>query len=410
MVGGRGLAARRCAAVVAYLSAGCLAACADDPGASPTTTVLATTTATVATSEPAVATTAPAAAPGFLRAPPGTDQATLAAAADVVARRLARMGVTDAAVAPMADGLQVRSSADAYQLGAAAQRHPTTLAPVIATEIGPCDGAGSPTVDGTTRCVTLARTIGTTGPVATAAVQAFAGAGWKLTFDVDAARYAEIRAALATAGAAPVAIVADDDVVLTFRNNVPAQRNAIGPLAEDQARQTAAALVIDDELPVDLEAPPPPPPAGAAVDVDFWTAALGVRVCGTWLPNAPAFGLETGVHSHGDGLVYVHPMTPDEAGEHAVLGLFLTRGGFEATEDRLRLWDGAEHVAGGTCPDGRPAEVRIWVDDVEQQGSPADVAPRNGQVLVLSYDSDPNPPGPPPQLAAIPMPVLDVAP
>ena len=72
------------------------------------------------------------------------------------------------------------------------------------------------------------------------------------------------------------------------------------PLAEDRARHAAAALSVDSELPVALEAPALPPSSGARVGVDFWTAALGVHVCGAWLPNAPSFGSATGVHSHGD--------------------------------------------------------------------------------------------------------------
>src|SRR4029077_235899 len=127
---------------------------------------------------------------------------------------------------------------------------------------------------------------------------------------------------------------------------------------------------------------------GARVDVDFWTAAIGVRVCGAWLPNAPAAGLDTGVHSHGDGLVYVHPFKPDEAGDKASLGLFLDRRGGQVAADGLQLWDGVEHRTGDTCPDGQVGQVRWWVDGVEQHGDPATFLPRNGQVLVLSFDAD----------------------
>jgi hypothetical protein len=121
----------------------------------------------------------------------------------------------------------------------------------------------------------------------------------------------------------------------------------LGPgLTEEQARQAAAALVVDSDLPVALGAPALPSPQDARVDLDFWTAALGVSICGAWLANAPPAGLDTGVHSHGDGLVYIHPFTRDEAGTHATLGLFLERGLWKATQDRLRLWDGATHHNG----------------------------------------------------------------
>jgi len=67
------------------------------------------------------------------------------------------------------------------------------------------------------------------------------------------------------------------------------------------------------------------------------------------------------------------------------------------------------HVAGTACPDGQIAQVRWWVDAVEQHGDPAMLAPRNGQVVVLSFDSNPNPPGDPPQLNALAPPALGAA-
>ena len=57
---------------------------------------------------------------------------------------------------------------------------------------------------------------------------------------------------------------------------------------------------------------------------DHWHVALGVNVCGTWLPNIPTFeqrasnpGVQAGIHSHGDGLLPIHPFQPDAAGETA---------------------------------------------------------------------------------------------
>jgi hypothetical protein len=41
------------------------------------------------------------------------------------------------------------------------------------------------------------------------------------------------------------------------------------------------------------------------------------------------------VHSHGDGLTYIHPFNEDEAGANANLGLFLERGGWQASADQL---------------------------------------------------------------------------
>ena len=320
------------------------------------------------------------------------------------------MGVADAVVTARGDGVDVQSSADAYQLHAAAQQHATTIAAITATALGPCGGPGISSVGAATRCFTLGPPLVGVGAVTTASVVSASGAGWKILFSIDPNQYQAFRSALTAGGTGPLALVADGTVVLAFGSGVPALQSAIGPpLAEDQARLAAAALAVDADLPVALQAPALPEAPGARVDLDFWTAALGVRVCGAWLANAPAAGLETGVHSHGDGLVYVHPFEPDEAGDKATLGLFLQRGGWKVSADQLQLWDGVEHRAGDTCPDGQVGQVRWWVDGVEQHGDPATFLPRNGQVIVLSFDADPAPPGAPPQMAALYLPSVGAA-
>ncbi|HEY1281783.1 MAG TPA: hypothetical protein VGF22_19030 [Acidimicrobiales bacterium] len=257
------------------------------------------------------------------------------------------MGVTDAAVTAQADGVDVRSSADPYQLHAAAQHHATTIAPITSTTLGPCNGPGITSTGAAARCYVLGPALTGVTPITNPAVQAASGAGWKLTFGIDPTQYKTFRAALGAGGTGTLGLVADGTVVLAFGSGTPALQSAIGPpLAEDQARQAAAALAVDSDLPVALQPPALPTPAGARVDVDFWTAPLGVKICGTWLANAPASGLDTGVHSHGDGLVYIHPFNQSEAGDKATLGLFLQRGGWQASADRLKLWDGEEHRSG----------------------------------------------------------------
>jgi hypothetical protein len=346
-------------------------------------------------------------APVLLAAPAGTAAATIQAAADVVRARLTRMKVNVSTVTAQADGVAVGSSADAYQLQAAARRGATTIATIASTALGPCTGTGSTGSGPAARCYTLGPTVTGVGAVGAAEPTSASGAGWKVTLSIDSGAYASFRGPLQAAGQVPLALVSDGDVVLAFNSGLPGLRSEIGPgLAEEQARQSAAALVVDSDLPVALVAPPLPPPQAARVDLDFWTAALGVRICGAWLANAPVAGADTGVHSHGDGLVYIHPFSPDEAGKKATLGLFLERGIWKATKDSLQLWDGTTHRSGDACQGGSPAKVRWWIDGVEQQGNPGDLLPRDGQVIVLAFDSDPTPPGEPPQATALHLPAL----
>src|SRR5438067_1466262 len=44
-----------------------------------------------------------------------------------------------------------------------------------------------------------------------------------------------------------------------------------------------------------------------------------------------------GIHSHGDGLIHIHPFTDSAAGRKATLGLFLNQVGISMTNDTLTL-------------------------------------------------------------------------
>ncbi len=285
------------------------------------------------------------------------------------------------------------------------------MAPIASTTLGPCANAsaGIGSVGPASRCYTVGDNLVGVEAITAAVADDIGGAGWRTVLTLDPAQYKAFRAALDPVAGKQLALIADGVVVLAFGSGVPALSSTVGPpLSEDQARLAAAAFSIDSDLPVELIPPALPTPPGPRVSTDFWTAALGVWICGAWLGNAPAFGLDTGVHSHGDGLVYLHPFTDDEAGDKATLGLFIGRGGWKASTDLLALWDGVEHVSGSTCPDGRVASVRWWVDGVEQNGDPSMFKPHNGQVIVLGFDADP-PPGPPPQLDDLYVPSLGPA-
>ncbi|MGH7357954.1 MAG: hypothetical protein ACREJR_03960 [Candidatus Rokuibacteriota bacterium] len=123
---------------------------------------------------------------------------------------------------------------------------------------------------------------------------------------------------------------------------------------------------------------------------DHWHAAVGVNVCGEWISNPPEFhtragtgNVQAGIHSHGDGLIHIHPFTANEAGENATLGKFFEFGGWELREDAFRAWDGAEHSSGDMCGK-KEATVRWSVDGKEQTGDPADYRSKNGDVIAIA--------------------------
>jgi hypothetical protein len=47
--------------------------------------------------------------------------------------------------------------------------------------------------------------------------------------------------------------------------------------------------------------------------------AFGVNVCGEWKPDIPEFESQVGIHTHGDGVIHIHPFSQRGAGANATL-------------------------------------------------------------------------------------------
>ena len=106
---------------------------------------------------------------------------------------------------------------------------------------------------------------------------------------------------------------------------------------------------------------------GPVVNEDHWHAAVGVYVCDRFVPDIAEFESGVGVHTHGDGVIHIHPFTAEGAGRNATLGLFLDEAVVEAD-------DGAITVDGETyegCDGEGSVDVQFarW-DDVAAGGEP----------------------------------------
>lgn len=121
-----------------------------------------------------------------------------------------------------------------------------------------------------------------------------------------------------------------------------------------------------------------------------WHAAGGFYICGEWyqldgdkeVRNSQGQltstnYLQTGVHSHNDGVIHWHPFTSRAVGRRATLGVFLDVYEVEFNENRLRFPDdqspqpwspgvapipaGSEFVPGETQCDGEDADLSMVV-------------------------------------------------
>jgi hypothetical protein len=140
---------------------------------------------------------------------------------------------------------------------------------------------------------------------------------------------------------------------------------------------------------------------------DHWHAAIGVNVCGQWLSNAPEFhnragtgNVQAGIHSHGDGLIHIHPFTSNEAGENATLGTFFEFGGWSLSEGSFEAWEGDEHSSGDECGN-KEATVRWSVNGKEKTGNPADYRPQDQDVIAVALLPEGKKIGRPPSAANV---------
>jgi hypothetical protein len=114
---------------------------------------------------------------------------------------------------------------------------------------------------------------------------------------------------------------------------------------------------------------------------DHIHAAMDIYVCGEQEPVLPAF--EAGIHTHGDGLMHMHPQFSNEEGVGAAVGKFFQYGHWELNGSTLTLPGGRTFKTGDACPDGQTGVLRMlkyrlqWRSD---SGSHTDLADQCSRV------------------------------
>jgi hypothetical protein len=125
---------------------------------------------------------------------------------------------------------------------------------------------------------------------------------------------------------------------------------------------------------------------------DHWHVAFGVYNCTLttetkWVdnikkvnePTDTATGLPddaykiTGIHSHGDGVIHVHPFGSKGAGKNATLGTYFKMVGAKVTDSKLELPEGLGTVTNGDkCADGKEGKLKLLIwDKADSTDAPA---------------------------------------
>jgi hypothetical protein len=99
------------------------------------------------------------------------------------------------------------------------------------------------------------------------------------------------------------------------------------------------------------------PKASPRVGADHWHAAYAIYDCNTFLSPFQSEFDPDGIHSHGDGVIHIHPFNSGAAGDGAQLGVFLEAMGATVREDRI-TGPGFELDAGTNC-NGEPTVIRV---------------------------------------------------
>jgi hypothetical protein len=151
------------------------------------------------------------------------------------------------------------------------------------------------------------------------------------------------------------------------RARAAGERNVVFPAALALVVVLGTLLVVyarDERAATALEAP--------VAFEDHWHSAYGFYVCDEFLPDLPEFTAPQngGTHTHGDGLLHIHPFSSARAGENATLESWFADagavlgGGDTLSETELGIPGGDRYLEGETeCEevDGEPiVQVAVW--------------------------------------------------
>jgi hypothetical protein len=105
---------------------------------------------------------------------------------------------------------------------------------------------------------------------------------------------------------------------------------------------------------------------------EHWHAAYGIYVCDAFLPQLTDQGPDTtGIHTHADGIVHVHPLANGAAGRNATLAKFGEMVGLEVDGSSFTVGD-TTYADGHDCG-GQPANVSLHVWSVDDRDAPPQV-------------------------------------
>lgn len=121
--------------------------------------------------------------------------------------------------------------------------------------------------------------------------------------------------------------------------------------------------------------------------------ALAINVCGEFLPVVPEFESGVGIHSHGDGVIHIHPFSELGVGANATLGRYIDdareEGGldFALTASKLSYLEESYEEGKTKCEGVKDPQLRMaYWSDVQDESAKPEVTTGDFTALRLTTD------------------------
>jgi len=95
---------------------------------------------------------------------------------------------------------------------------------------------------------------------------------------------------------------------------------------------------------------------------DHWHAAVGFYLCDGFADPVTEQRDPQGIHTHGDGVIHIHPFVRTAAGNNAKLSVFTDTVRMTLTDTEIRLPGGKTFKEGSTKCAGKPAIMQVQID------------------------------------------------
>jgi len=120
---------------------------------------------------------------------------------------------------------------------------------------------------------------------------------------------------------------------------------------------------------------------------DHWHAAIGIYNCDHFETDPIVRGDNwpdpSGIHSHDDGVIHIHPFVSSATGTRARLKVFFETMGLKFTDDELELTNGNTLKSNTDC-NGKNATLRVARFDPANPDKPTEIITKNlGDVRFL---------------------------